>query len=179
MLQQIGQTKPHHQVHQQGTEITVLTQDNVIDPHLAITTEIDTITMIIRTDICLAGQDPIPTVIDTVVTVKVTHERVILSPITDPHTAAHHATDTEAHTTTDKMLHTEDPHHTEVFPGITVDPDHVHHTNTTTKHNQNHLTAPTGQPARIRTGNIIKSPFMVHHLSTTVLMNKPVNPMRI
>ena len=36
-LQQIVQTKSHHQVHQQDTEITVLTQDNATDPHLAIT----------------------------------------------------------------------------------------------------------------------------------------------
>ena len=55
MLQWIAQTKSHHQVHQQGTDITVLTQDNVIYPHLAITVEIGTITMIIRPDIGLAG----------------------------------------------------------------------------------------------------------------------------
>ena len=39
----------------QGTEITVLTQDNAIDSHLAITTEIGTIAMIIKTDIGLTG----------------------------------------------------------------------------------------------------------------------------
>ena len=55
VLQQIAQTKSHHQVHQQGTEITVPTQDDAIDPHLAITIEIGTITMIIETDIGLAG----------------------------------------------------------------------------------------------------------------------------
>ena len=55
MLQQIAQTKPHHQVPQQGTEITVPTQDNVIDPHFSITIEIGTITKIIGTDIGLAG----------------------------------------------------------------------------------------------------------------------------
>ena len=73
MSQLIAQTKSHHTVHQQGIEITVLTQDNVIDPHLTITTEIGTIAMIIRTDIGLAGQDPMPTVIATGVTVEVTH----------------------------------------------------------------------------------------------------------
>ena len=55
MLQWIVQTKSHHQVHQQGTEITVLTQDDVIDPHLAITIEISTIAMIIKTDIGLTS----------------------------------------------------------------------------------------------------------------------------
>ena len=134
MLQQIAQTKFHHQVHQQGTEITVPTQDDVIDPHLTITIEMGTITMITGTDIGLSGRDPIPTVIDTGATVEVTHKGVIPGPITDPCTTAHHATETQAHTATDETLHTEDPHHTEVFPGIAVDPDHVYHTNTTTRH---------------------------------------------
>ena len=73
-------------------------------------------------------------------------KEVTLGPITDPHAAAHHATEAQAHTTTDKTPHTADPHHAEVFPGIAVDPDHVHHTNTTTKHQQDHLTALTKQP---------------------------------
>ena len=178
MLQQITQTKSHYQVHQQGTEITVLTPDDAIDPRLTITIEIGIITMIIRTDIGLAGWDPIPAVIDTGVTVKVTHKGVIPGPITDPHTAAHYATETQVHTTTDETLHTEDPHHTG-FPGIAVDPDHVHHTNTTTKHHQYHLTASTRQPGRTKTGNINKSPLITHHLNTIALMNKPANPMRI
>ena len=83
------------------------------------------------------------------------------------------------HTTTDKTLHTGDPHHTEVSQEITVDPDHAHHTNTPTKHHQNHPTAPTTQPRRTKTGNINKSPLMTHHLNITALMNKPVNQMRI
>ena len=53
--QQIAQTKSHHQVHQQGTEITVLTQDDATDPHLTITIKIGIITVTIRTDIGLAG----------------------------------------------------------------------------------------------------------------------------
>ena len=34
MLQWIAQTKFHHQAYQQDTEITILTQEDVIDPHL-------------------------------------------------------------------------------------------------------------------------------------------------
>ena len=150
MLQQIAQTKSHHQVHWQDTEVTVLTQDDAIVPNLTITIDIGTITMIIETNMGLAGQDPISTVIATWVTVKVTHEGVILGPITNPHTTAHHATETLVHTTTDETPHTEDLHHTEVLPGIAVDPDHVHHTNTTTKHHQNCLTAPTKHPGKTK-----------------------------
>ena len=131
MLQQVAQTKSHCQVHLQGTEIPVLTQDAAIDPHLAMTIEIGTIAMTIKTHIDLAGQDPIPAVIDTGVTLKVIYEGVAPGHITDPHTAAHHSTETPVHITINKTLHIEDPHHTEVFPEIAVDPDHVHHTKTT------------------------------------------------
>ena len=34
MLQQIAQTKYHHQAYQQDTAITILTQDDVIDPRV-------------------------------------------------------------------------------------------------------------------------------------------------
>ena len=94
----------------------------MIDLHLA---------MIIETDIDLTGQDPIPTVIDTGVTVGVIHEGVTPGHITDAHTKAHHTTETQAHIIIDETLHIEDPHHTEVFPEIAVDPDHVHCTKTT------------------------------------------------
>ena len=169
-LQQIAQTKYDHQEYQQDTAITILTQDDVIDPHLRITIKIGTITMTIETDIGLAGLDPIHAV-----TVAMTHEEVILGPITNPHATAHHATEAQAHTGTDETPHTADPHHAEVFPGIAVDPNHVHHTNTTTKHQQDCLAALTEQPGKPRTGNISRSPLMIHHLSTIALMSRPAN----
>ena len=128
MSQQIAQTKSYHQVHQQGMEIPILAQDTVIDLHLTMTIETGILAMIIETDIDLTGQDPIPTVIDTTVTVRVIHEGVPLVHITDLHTAAHHTTETQMHIAINKTLHIEDPHDTEVFPEIAVDPDHVHHT---------------------------------------------------
>ena len=76
MLQQIAQTKSHHQAYQPGTETTILTQGNVIDPPLRITIEIGTITVTIEIGIDLAGQDPVHAVIDTGVTVTVTHYEV-------------------------------------------------------------------------------------------------------
>ena len=108
-----------------------------------------------------------------------THKGVTPGPITDPHNAAYHNTETQVSTATDEALHTEDPHHTEVFPWITVDPDHMCHTNSTTKHHQNCLTALTGQPGRTKTGNINKSPLLTHHPNTTALMNNPANLTRI
>ena len=45
MLQQIAQTKSHHQAHQQDTWITLIIQDDMINHYLRVTTEIDTIIM--------------------------------------------------------------------------------------------------------------------------------------
>ena len=178
-LQQIAQTKSHYQAYQQDTEVPTLTQDDVIDPHLKITIKIGTITMTIETGIGLAGSDPVHTVTDTEVTVAMTHKEVVLGPITNPDATAHHVTEAQAHTATDETPHTADPHHTVVSPGIAVDPDHVHHTNTTTKHQQDCLTAPTEQPGKPKTRNISRSPVMIHHLSTIALMSKPTNQMMI
>ena len=97
MLQQIAQTKSHHQVHLQGTETLILTQDTAIDPHLTMTIKTGTLTMTIKTDIDLTGRDPIPAVIDTGATVGVICKGVAPGHITDLHTAAHHATETQAH----------------------------------------------------------------------------------
>ena len=173
MLQQIAQTKSCHQAYQQNTETTILTQDNVIDPHLGITIEIGTITRTIKTVIGLAGPDPVHAAIYTVVTVAVTYEEDALGPITDPCASEHHITEAQAHTVTNETPHTTDPHHAEVFPETTVDPDNIHHTNTTTKHQQDHLPALIKQPGKPKTGNISRSPLMIHHLSTIALMSKP------
>ena len=130
MLLQIAQTKACHQIHPKDTEIPILTQDAVIDQPLAMTIETGTLVMTITTDIDLTGQDPIPAVIDTGVTVGVIHKGATPGHITDLHIAAHHATETPAHIAIDKTPHIEDPHQTKVFPEITLDADHVHHIKT-------------------------------------------------
>ena len=173
MSQQIALTKFHHQAYQQDTEITTLTQEDVIDPHLKITIAIGIITVIIKTGTGLAGPDPVPITTDIEVTVTVTHKEVALDPTTNPHATAHHTTEAKVHIITDETPHTTDPHHAEVSPQTTVVLGHIHHTNTTTKHQQDHLPALIKQPGRSKTGNISRSPLMTHHLSTIALMNKP------
>ena len=148
MLWQTDETRYHHQAHLQGTEIPFLTQDTVIDLHLAIIT---------RTDIGLTGQDPIPTVIDTEVRATVIHREIA----PDAHTEAHGATGTQVHITIAKILHIEDLHHTEVFlyiPEIEVDLDHVPSTKIPAQHLLSLPTAPTEQPGKTKIRNINKSP---------------------
>ena len=55
MLQQIAQTKYHHQVHLQDKEIPILAQDAMIEPPLAMTIETGTVAMIVEIDINLTG----------------------------------------------------------------------------------------------------------------------------
>ena len=130
--------------------------------------------MTIETGICLAGLDPMYVAIATIVTVTVTHEEVILGPITDPYATVHHIIEAEGHTVTNETSHRADPHHAEIFPETAVDLDHVHDTNTTTKHQQDHLSPLIKQPGKPNTGNISRSPLMIHNLSIIALMSKPV-----
>ena len=110
--------------------------------------------MTIETGIDLAGSNPVPPTTDTGVTVTVTHKEVTLDPITDPHATAHYAPEAQAHIVTNETPQTADPHHAEVSPETTVDLDHIHHTKTTAKHQQDHLPALIEQPGKPKTGNI-------------------------
>ena len=125
----------------------------MIDPHLRITIEIGTGS---------ADLNPIPIIPDIGVTVTVTLTEVTLDPTTDPPATAHHATEAQAQTITDRTPHKADPHHAGVSPETTVDLDHIHHTNTTTQHPQDHLPALINQPEKPRTGNTSRSPLMIH-----------------
>ena len=150
-----------------GTDTIIMTH------HPGVTTQILTI-MIIGTGIGTVGQDPTPTAIDIGVTVKMTQEEAIQGLTTAPHAAVHLATEAPTHITTDETLHTVDPHPIEVSPEIAADQGQAHHINTTTEHQQDHLTAPDGWTGKLRTEITNKSPLMTHHLSTIVLMSKPV-----
>ena len=163
ILQQVAPTKFFHQAYQQDTEITTLTQGDMIDPHLNITIMIDIITMTMERGTGLAGPNPIPITPDLGVTVTVTLKEVALDPITDLDTKAHHATEAQTHIVTDETPHTIDPHHAGVSLETTVDLDHIHHANTTTKH-QDHLPALIEQPGKLKTGNTSRSPLITHHL---------------
>ena len=119
-----------------------------------------------------ADLDLIPIILDIGVKVAVTLTEVTLDPFTDPHTAAHHTTEAQAHTITDETCHTTDPHHAGVSPEITGDPGHTYPANTITKYQQDHLPAQIKHPGKPRTGNTRKSPLMNHPQNTIALMNR-------
>ena len=172
MSQQIVPTKFGHQAYQQDTETTA--PEDMIEPYLRITIMIGITTMTIEIGTGSADLDCIPIIPDIGVTVTVILTEVALDHITNCHAAAHHTTEAQAHTVTNETSHTTDPHHAGVSPETTVDLDHTHFANTTTKHPQDHLPGPIDQPGKPRTGNTSRSPLMTHPLNTIALMNRPV-----
>ena len=131
MLQQTALTKFHPQAYHHDAEIT--TPEEEIDPHLRVTITIGITTVTIEIGTGSADLS-LTTIIPNIgVTVTVTLTEVTLDPFTNPHAAAHHATEAQAHTVTSKTCHTTDPHHAGVSPEITVDPGHTHPANTITK----------------------------------------------
>ena len=122
MLQQTIQTKYHHQVHLHDTEDIILAQDTVLDPHPPIIT---------GTNAGLTGQDHIPTVTDTEVTARIIHREVTPGYITDVHTEAHLATNTQTLIVTNRTHHIGDLHCIEALLHIleiAVGPNHIPHT---------------------------------------------------
>ena len=91
MSQQIALTKFHPQAYQHDAETTTL--EDVIDPHLRVTITIGITTMSIEIGTGSADLDLAPIILDIGVTVTVTLAEVTPDPFTDPHAAAHHATE--------------------------------------------------------------------------------------
>ena len=172
MLQQTAPTRFHPQANQQDTETITLV--DVIDPHLRVTTTTGITTVTIKIGTGPADLNLTPITLDIGVTVTVTLAEVTLNPFTDPHTAAHHATEAQAHTITAKTHHNTDPHHAEVSPEMTVDPGHAHPANTITKPQKDHHPVHIKQHGSPRTGNTSKSPLMTCPRSTIALMNGTV-----
>ena len=98
---------------------------------------------------------------------------VTLDLFTNPHAAAHHATEAQVHTITVETHHTADPHHAGVSPEMTVGPEHAH-PNTITKPQKDHLPVHIKYPGSPRRGNTSKSPLMTYPQSTIAVMNRTV-----
>ena len=90
-LQQIAQTKSHHQAHQQDAGTTSLV--DMIDQHLGVIITSGITTMTTRIDTGSADPHLSPIILDIGITVRVTLTGVTLDPFTNLHTAAHHATE--------------------------------------------------------------------------------------
>ena len=172
MSQQTAPTKFCPQGYQPDAETKTL--EDVIDQHPGVTIMIGITTVTIETGTCSADLDLTPIILDIGVTVAVTLAEVTPDSFTNPHIAAHHATEAGAHTITNETSYTADPHHARVSPVITVEPGHAHPANSITKPQEYHLPAQIKHPGRPRTGNTNKSLLMTHPQNTISLMNRTV-----
>ena len=93
-LQQVALTKSHLQAHQQDAGTT--TPVDVIDQHLRVIITPGITTVTIETGKGSADLNLTPIILGIGVTVTVTLAGVTLDPFTDPHAAAHHATEAQA-----------------------------------------------------------------------------------
>ena len=146
----------------------------MIDQHLGviITPDITTVTIGIGTGSVDLNLTPI--ILDIGLTVTVTLTEVTLDPFTDPHTAAHHTTGAQAHTTTAKTHHTADPHHAGISPEMTADPEHANPANTNTKPHKDHLPAHIQCSGSPKIGSTNRLQLMTHPQSIIALMNRTV-----
>ena len=160
MLQQIALTKFHPQAYQLDEETTTL--EDMIDPHLGVTIMIGITTVTIKIGTGSGDLDLTSIILDIGVTVTVNLMDVTPDPFTNPHATAHHATEAQSHTITDKTYHTTDPHHAGVSPEITVDPTHAHPTNTIIKPQQDHHPAQIKHPGKPRT---VKDTVTLAHIT--------------
>ena len=79
-----------------------------------------------------------------------TPTEVILDHFTGPHVIALHTTAAQAHAATATTHHITDPHHAEISSKMTVDPEHINPTSTTTNPHKDHLPVHSQHPGSQR-----------------------------
>ena len=171
-LQQIALTKSQLQAHQQDAGTTKLVGMIGQLLEVIITPGITTVTIGIDTG--LVDLDLTHITLDIGVTAAVILAEVTLDPFTGPHTIAYHATGAKAHTTTTDTHHTAGPHHAEISPEMTVDPEHTNPTNTITKPHKDHLPVHNQQPGSPKIGSTSRLQLMTHRQNIIALMNRTV-----
>ena len=171
-LQWIALTKYHLQAHQQDAETTPLV--DVTDQHLRIiaTPCIPTMTIEMGTDSVDLDLPHITLHIGVTVTVILTE--AILDHFISPHTIALCTTGAQAHTATAMTHHIVDPHLTEISPEMTVDPEHINPTGTTTNLHKDHLPVHNQHPGSLRIEGTNRLQLMIHPQNIIALMNRTV-----
>ena len=137
MLPKIALISYHLQVHQHAAGTTPVA--DMTDHHLGIIDTPGIPTLIIGTDIDSVVLDPAHITLDTGVTVTMTPAEVTPDHFTGPHIIALHTTGAQAHITTAVTCHIPDPHHVEISPEMTVDPECINPASTTTNPHKDHL----------------------------------------
>ena len=170
-LQRIALTNYLLQACQHGAEITPVV--DVTGQHLRTATP-DVLTVTIEigtdsTDLNLAHITP-----DIEVTVAVIPAAAVLDHFIDLHAIAPHITEVPAHTTTTVTHHIADPHHTDISPEKTVDPEHIDPAGNSINPHKDHLLVHTQCPGSLRIEGTNRSQLTIHPQNIIAWMNRTV-----
>ena len=170
--QWIALTKYHLQAHLHDAGTTPLV--DMTDQHLRIIATPGIPTMTIETVTDSVDLDLTHITLDIEVTVVVILAEVILDHFTSPQAIALHATGAQAHTSIAMTLHIADPHHAEISPEMTVDPEHINPTGTTTNLHKDHLPVHNQHPGSPRIEGTNRLQLMIYPQNIIALMNRTV-----
>ena len=164
--------KCHLQACQHNAEITPLA--DMTDQHLGIiaTPGIPTMTIETGTDsVNLALTHITP---DLGVTVIVILTEAILDHFIDLQAVAPCITGVPVHTTTAVTHHIADPHHTDISPEMTVDPEHTDPTGNIINPPKDHLPVHSQHPGSLRIEGTNRLQLMIHPQNIIAQMNRTV-----
>ena len=171
-LQWIALTKHHLQAHQHDAETTP--QVDMTDQHLGIIATPGIPTMTIETGTDSVNLDLTHITPDIVVTVAVILAETILDHFTSPHAVALHAIGAPAHTATAMTHHIADPHHADISPEMTLDPEHINPIGTTTNPHKDHLSVHNQHPGSLKIEGINRLQLIICPQNIIALMNRTV-----
>ena len=172
MSQQIALTEFHLQACQHDAEITPLA--NMTEQHLRIIATPGILTVTIETGTDLANLDPTHITPDTGVTVIVFLADAILDYFINLHAIAPCTTGVPAHAATVVTHHIADPHHADISPEMTVDPECINPTGNTTNLHKDHLSIHTQHPGSLRIEGTNRLQLMIHPQNIIAWMNRTV-----
>ena len=172
MSQQIALTKYHLQACWHDAEITPLA--DVTDQHLRIIATPGIPTMTIETGTDSVDLDPTHIAPDIGVTVIVIPTEAILDHFIDLHAIASCITGVLAHTATVVTHHIADPHHADISPEMTADPECMNPTGNTTNLHKDHLPVHTQHHGSLRIESTNRLQLMIHPQNIIAQMNRTV-----
>ena len=170
--QQIALTKYHLQACQHNAEITPLA--DVTDWHLGIIATPGIPTMTIETSTDSVAPDPTHITPDIGTTVIVIPTEAILDHFINLHTIAPHITGVPVHTTTVVTHCIADPHHADISPEMTVDPEHIDPAGNIINQHKDHLPVHSQHPGSLKIEGTNRIQLMILLQNIIAWMNRTV-----
>ena len=144
------------------------------DQHLAITAMSDIPIVTIETGTNSVNLDLTHITPDIGVTVTVLLAAAILDHFTSHHAIALLVTGAPAHTATAMTHHIADPHHADISPEMTVHPEHINPTGTTTNLHKDYLPVHNQHPGSPWIEGKNRLQLMIHPQNIIALMTRTV-----